>query len=516
MSQSNAFREVLGLLMNPVETLAEFWDFLQHWLKSRNWKFIFGFLFITLCVPFLIASLVIAGRIGGKNALLIWYAELAEKESVVESSGLVADASGDSDQDKSSSEAALLYYRRVLQLENDNKRAKYFVAVQHAKSGSLTQARKWMNSLAPFDHTGYMPAHAWLALDLLRQKRLGTQVSEEKLRHHFERISTWNEAPPELLLASAQYMGEVSEFSLAIALAKQAVRREPEFALDAAVLVMALGEKSTSEQFTEIALHPLMAKIEKSEATEKEYLNAAQAYILKSQISSAIDVLLKGIQVFPESVDLRKALAQSYVEQFVETLVDDKTTFAANWTLLEGALAANPYSREVSQQFGELEKHEILRSDQFADGLRKQLAEGKAVTVSNLLLAMIAVKESDFEQGRHHLAIAAKLSPYASIVLGRYAEVLSLVSPPDFKKARDIIEEALGRDPANVDLLLSKGKILLRDGDVSNAIPSLEKAAELGPRRKDVGESLLEAYEKSGMTEKVMEQKSKLESIDDA
>ncbi len=89
------------------------------------------------------------------------------------------------------------------------------------------------------------------------------------------------------------------------------------------------------------------------------------------------------------------------------------------------------------------------------------------------------MKVGDYEQGRQHLATAYGLSPYASVVLNNYAMVLTMVDPPELNKAKELIDDAVKRDPANAENLDSQGRILLMLKDVSNAIASFEKALSI-------------------------------------
>ncbi len=370
------FGSFVGLLLNPLETLVDCWGYFIQWTRSRRWSHIIVFSAPFVLTGSLVCTTVFMGRVSGKLGLLKWYLELAESEAPESAFDVSVMPLREGAANQESSNAALLYFRRVLQLENENKRATYYVAAQNGLRGSNFQARKMMSALAPADDEGFLPAHSWLAVDLLTQKRNGVAISDSSLRHHLEMVYQWKDASAELFMVSAQYFAEKADKELALSLAQQAVRREPRLANGAAALALVLGESGGAEQFATTGSHYFATRIREGDATENDYLGAAQAQLIRGQLDPAIEVLVAAREVFPESMLMRKALGQVYVEKFKASLKEGELSFSANWSYLDAALAIDPYCAGVSKQLEMLKKLKVMDLEEFPQKLRLQLAEG--------------------------------------------------------------------------------------------------------------------------------------------
>ncbi len=252
-------REFFQALGNPMATLGDVWDFLNGWRVSRRWL---GLILLSLFPAIFAMSmfvLLILGMSQGKEKLLMRYVELAEKEAPLKTDALAQRGTPEELQstrsgDGKENDNALLYFRRVLQLENDNKRARYYVAAQYATRGSLAQARKMMESLAPSKEEGYLPAHAWMAVDLIQQKQKGLPVSDLKLRHHLSKMAEWPEVSPNLLYVNAQFLASKNEKDAAVAMVQQAARRDSKLLTQAAMFAKALENTSVAEQLASNAI----------------------------------------------------------------------------------------------------------------------------------------------------------------------------------------------------------------------------------------------------------------------
>ncbi len=502
--------ELLKALANPTTTLGDILDFAGGWFGSRRWGSLALFALPGFVVVVFAATMVIIGKSQGKDVLLARYAELAEKEAPLNSDSL---AQGNEEKKESEvavekeksnevkTDKALLYFRRVLQLENDNKRARYYVASRYAIRGSLAQARKMMEQLAPSKEAGYLPAHAWMAVDLIQQKQKGLKVSDTKLNHHLDKMSQWPEVSPQLLLVYAQFLASRQEKDAAVSMCQLAARKDQKLANQAAMLVKAIGNNGAAEQLASNAVLYHQAKLKAEEDSEEHRMGEAQGYILLEQWEQATNVLAEGLKINPESPSIRRSLSMVLVERFKKSIVDEKDKFEANWGFLQSALSVDPFNPAIGEQIAEMMQKEVTLDENFLFALRKQLAEGKASTITHMLLANAAVREGKFEQGRQHLATAYGLAPYATVVLNNYAMILTMVDPPELNKARELIDEAVKRDPTNAETLDSRGRILLMLNDVSNAIASFEKALAIAPERLDTRRVLVDAYDKNGLPE---------------
>ncbi len=174
-------------------------------------------------------------------------------------------------------------------------------------------------------------------------------------------------------------------------------------------------------------------------------------------------------------------------------------------------MAVDPFNPEIGEQVAAMMQKNVTLNENFQNALRKQLAEGKASTITHLLLASIAVKEQKFDEAKQHLATAYALNPVASVVLNNYAMIMTMVNPPDLTRARELIEEAVKRDPLNSEVLDSQGRIFLLMNEVPKAIACFEKALGIAPDRIDTREVLIDAYLKNNLPEMAEAQKAVLQ-----
>ncbi len=129
-----------------------------------------------------------------------------------------------------------LLFRRVLQLEPNNKNARFFVAYNLGMRGNLDQARGMMQTLAPADEKVYPPAHAWMALDYLGQIFRGAKVDRKELEHHLKIAADYSATSPLVLSAYAQLLESEKKYSEAISMMQRAAARDQSFYLPLSVM----------------------------------------------------------------------------------------------------------------------------------------------------------------------------------------------------------------------------------------------------------------------------------------
>ncbi len=414
----------------------------------------------------------------------------------------------------------MLYFRRILQLEKDNKRARYYVARRYASQQALPQARKMMESLAPAKVVDYMPAHIWMAMDLIAQARSGVKVDQAKLEHHLKTVCESDDPPSLLLFAYASLIEKKEKERAAVEqkeddkwkykvsdLMKKAAR-DRNFLLQASDVERELGFTSSADQMSESALLYYRRKAQEDPKDITSRLSAAKAFFQKKEYENAKKFLLEGI-LANDTLEYRKAYSDICITQFKEAEGQDK--FAPAY--LEDAIAKAPWNPEIGVRIAALMERDVVLSDSFKSALLKQVTERTASPITYLMLGSIAVKKNNMAEGIKYLELAYKLAPNAPLVINNYAMAMTMTNTPDWKRANELIDTALKIDPRNPELHDSKARILVGLGDMANAVTSFDIALQINPDRTDSRMEIIKALEKTGMQELANAHRTKLKEV---
>lgn len=166
-----------SILFSPVELAGEFLDLFAHWRQSRRWRALWSAVPVLLFFLTLV-SFVAVGKFSDKDVKATWYADRANKEIALADENPVKDENSETQKSDESDEGMKrlpivvdMLFRRVLQLNQNNKFAKFYVASQMVRYGSRGSGRQIMEQLATTNSTGFTKAHTWLAMDLIERGR---------------------------------------------------------------------------------------------------------------------------------------------------------------------------------------------------------------------------------------------------------------------------------------------------------------------------------------------------------
>lgn len=317
-------------------------------------------------IVIVLGTLVAAGKLSDSNAKAAWYADRAMKEIAVANAA-------DSNQEASSKESVGaskqlpvlidMLFRRVLQINQNNKFAKYYVAAQMDRYGSRGGARQIMESLATTKTTGYTKAHTWLALDLIERSQKGEAINIETLKYHLKRGTVDQEAPPTMLLVYSQLLQQENKTAESQEFLKRAAEYDPKLLLSA---ILVYNQNSLSVQARATA-DLLVEKIKnKMDEKDGEYVVlAAQAMVATNRIDEAIEILQKGSKKFPKSGTLARAYSDAYRTKFRATAVRLSDQVNVNLDYLNAAIAIDPTNLLVRDELALLSTLGIGQSDTY-------------------------------------------------------------------------------------------------------------------------------------------------------
>ena len=141
------------------------------WMLSRQWKLLTLY-FIPLALAFLTIGFAAAGQLLNRDSLTDKYLRIANEE-VKEWEWQWAPKPETEESNPSTSVAeptkpkevpasAEMLFRRIQQLQKNDSRSMFFVALCYLQRGATSQGLNLLNRLAPTDRVGYPPAHAYL------------------------------------------------------------------------------------------------------------------------------------------------------------------------------------------------------------------------------------------------------------------------------------------------------------------------------------------------------------------
>lgn len=486
------------IYFDPVKFTSGLWDAFDAWRLSRKWVRWLWFLPpMVLLLGF--SVLFLMGFTQGRDSLLVNYLEQAAVEAPIEEVTEGNSVTGD-DTVRVSRYGDLLY-RRILQLRENEKNARFYVAMQRGISGDSEEALGMMRELAPKGDKGFEPAHAWLAKDLMRRSTQGEKIDAKELEHHLAIASNWSKVDPTLPMIYAEILERQQKRELAIAIATKATERDPRLAVQLAEMCRRANLQRQAESASKQAIAFLEPILNTDEETEKDRVDLARAKSVINDIQGAASVLIQGLAKNPDSQLLRRMLSNLFLIEYRKSIRANQTGFQANLDLLDRAAKADPSNPLVGIEVAKLANFGTKADQAAMDAFRKQLATGKATALTHLLIANAYMGREETTKAVQHWELALFQNPNLLPALNNLAMAMIERDPPNFVKAQQYLDRAIAVSPADSEVIDSQGVLHLKAKRYNEAIASFERAIQISPKRIDSRQSLAEAYELAGMTE---------------
>jgi len=509
---------LLDMFSNPFRTAQGFIEYCLAWLFTRPWRTVIGFLPVLLLLSAL-GGLAIYGWSIDDRKLVSRYAQWSDAELNSATSPANAEAPKTPEaaalmKVESVSPFAELLLRRILQLEKSDSRSRYLVALQIGNRGRRGQARQIMRQLAPGESNGFAPAHAWLAIDRLLQGPIADAASRAALMHDLELAATWSGTGAQLRVLLAELLEKEGRVGEAIKALQSAAEVDSSSWIPLVAVSLRNGRKQPAQEASAKAKSIFTERINQHKASASDYINLARLWILESQHDEAIKQVGLGLRQFPDDRSLRLVLSECYRVKFLSTYRETPTGIEFNLALLDEALKADPTNPAVSEEVAKLLARGGNASQTLIKALEEQLAEGKATTMTHLMLATRSLKEEDFQAAVPHLEVALRNAPNAPIVLNNLALALVRVSTANAPRSRELIDRALRISGPNAEVLDSQGEIRMIAKDYVGAVESFESAIGLDGNRISSRKRLIEAYDGAGLKDMIPVQAAKVRELE--
>jgi len=521
-----------AIRLDPVALVSDTWDTLDMWRDTRKWLPIFKAIPAIVLVSVVMGA-VAWGNLTSSSTIVGLYVEKAEEVAPIKEDGrekistgtklnqdtTLRDGTTDEVIEKPEAERvaeetkkleaaqfADLLFRRVLQVESKNKRARYYVANQMSMRGNRDQARSMMESMAPGDIKGYEPAHTWLAGDLLQKLSSGMATDREALNHHLAIASDWAGTNPALLAIYSQLLESEKRPREAIGMMQRAANRDPSNYLALASLFARYRQPIQAKEAVERAVQHYSASFGKKDEPDSDRIAVAEAYLQIQKFDESVKVLQQGLMLRQDRPALRRALSNVYRIAYRMQLRRSDSGVQANLNLLNAALAADPTNPVLGEEVALLQPMGVKPDDKLIQTLQKQLAAGTASAVTHVLLGNAYYGRDDLKKAQIHWELALGQDPNFVLAMNNLAMALALKEQPDFNRAIELVDRALVVAKDNPEILDSKGEILALMSKHLEAIPFFENAIRLGPYRMATREKLAKSYEAAGLLEQSLAQ----------
>lgn len=509
----------------------EFITFVIKWFQTRRWKSLFLQSLPLACFIFAVLGLVVYGLSGSEMERTQKYLDMAEElqKASTDSDSSLADSGAEQDGSltEASSETqeqvgdyAGLLLRRVLQSQQFNPKASYYIARQMERQGRIGTARQMMRKIAPLEgENGYPPAHAWLALKQYETAvRTRAPIKKDQEAAWLKDLSAGAESPDfstPLLLLYSEVLHRKGNTKEALETLKKKKDERPELLLMIAELARASENDrdfrdavlEAKQHFSEIA--------QTKNAKPNDFANMARAYFLAKEFDVAIQAAQYGLKEAAALEDseqrtvivlsLRKLLANIYLGRYNEERSEDTTPNSLALQLLDAALKADPTNPAVIQELTRLISEGQKATASMTATLESSLLDGTATGLTHLLRANLLLVQGKAEEALPHLESAHRRTPDSPVIMNNLAIALLDQPEPDYNRALELTTKALrnaGLKPSmQASMLDTKGQILEKQGDVQGAIICYEDAIGIEPKKLSTRKRLAEAYRKENMTE---------------
>ncbi len=531
------------------------------WLMTRRWKQIFiGS--IPMAILMIVIALVVRGHTLDKNKLAQYYLELGEKEikswddrwapggEGVLSTPATADKnsatagknsateSKDQDQPKSTNDGqtdnsevndqptesnteeksispyAMALFRRVQQLQANNPRSRFVVAMVHAQRGSYMQAKSILRTIAPDDRDGYSPAHAWLSQFHIQQ---GIQTSEQVslVRHHLLAAFKGDRVPTHVLAAGGQFFNVLKEFETALACWQRAVSSMPQYWLQMSETAKLCGKDRLADEALQNAVAYFQNKVTQNPRDNHNRILLAESLVRQKKLDEGERVLIEGRRI-KDDFQLRRLHSQVYVARYRMTLGVVDGGINANLAALNQALDIDPTNPIIFEEVAHLATlGGAQSSDKLMVELRSFLAEGRATATTHLWIAelhLVAIQKaeasgrtiadpkvaSDYKTAIFHLEQFVNRQPDAADCLNNLAHVLVKAAPSRLNDALKFAKQATSlSQPPRAEFFDTLGMVYLAMNDAKLAIAAYERAIELKPTEGEFHRGAAAAYDKA-------------------
>lgn len=506
--QPSVFADWLYAILHPGVLLHAMEEVFNSCVSTRPWRRLLIFSPALLILAGLF-GVIVWGRWIGRETLVTRYAQLAQDEmdrlNAEGDQGKADDRSMTLMKDERTSAFSDLLFRRLLQLNDENARTRYVVAVQMAKSHRIAQARQLMEEIAPLTTgtKGYEAAHAWLAIDLLSHQPLDKE-QQTRLLSHLAAIQNWEGTGSGLLAIYANAMTLQGKPVEALEVMGRAAKKDPGLQSAYSIMARNFNMPKLADEASARAREQLQAAIARPDAKLQPFIQLAMLELTEENYQAALKTTREGRRrVDKDNKELMQLGSEALRLMYRKSIRKTDKGIECNLGLLDLAMKEYPANQKLTTEIALLEDMGVQASAELKSLMEQQLANGQATALAHLILANQEIKAGRLAEAIPHLELTVKAAPDNTTALNNLALAIALTDSSRVKQSEELISRALtadARSPVrNPELYDSQGQILLIAGRPLDAVDSLEKAIGIDPTRIGSRELIVKAYREAGL-----------------
>jgi tetratricopeptide (TPR) repeat protein len=395
--------------------------------------------------------------------------------------------------------SAKLYFERALELgarEPDNL---FDLVLVSERLGDESRKRAILERLAPDDRAVFAPAHLWKAGQILGKG----EVRKEDAANAEKQLRLVLTLEPENITAHSilgDLYFQLGLMPAAIEHLQMSDRSSTQYRL---LLSKAYAQNNENGKAVAIA-NELREPAEKQSRGAPRNVEArldwAEATLLAGEEAKAVEILNEGSRL-AEDPRYREARTMCLIQWSDRLLKESLDNKSAAFQLIAAGFENTPNEILLFDRALKLLKGTDSVVADVQEFLSENIATGRAVALSHLILGTYLLESSDRDTAGIHLRQAFKLLPTGPVIANNLAWYLVQTEPADPVQALSIMDAVIKEAPPNAEFIDTRAHILMKLNRWNDAISDLEFSLQTLGDRKLTHIALAEAYDHIGLAD---------------
>ncbi|MBB3206303.1 tetratricopeptide (TPR) repeat protein [Rhodopirellula rubra] len=399
--------------------------------------------------------------------------------------------------------SATLYLERAIELGVRDRDAMFELAIASDRSNDLGRRDAILQKLGPLDKPVHAPAHLWNASRLLSLHPIPKEKLEsaEKQLRNTLAVDPSNVNAHGILGDLYFQRGYLEGATFHLGRASQTL---PHYQILYAKACILTGRTAEAEASAERALRLTTQRLGANPKDQASRIERGEALFILERFDQAAKNLREGLRQSGDVAPLHKALARTYLGWADKLLTQEGATRHSRpqaFQLIAAAMSQNPDDADVFNRMLQLVSIDDSATKKARDFLFDNIATGKAVGLSHLLLGTSFQEAGVSERANFHLEQAFKLLPEAPIVANNLAWHLIKRTPPQIDRAMKLISTVLDRHPNTPAFIDTRANIYLEQQKWQLALDDFQVSLTEFPEVESVHRGMARAYHNLNMLE---------------